>query len=171
MTTTNSTTTIDLTPTWKQNMRMLITVLCDGDARGKKYAQEELMKVADFLDEHNKQADKKSYSFEEIKASIVTLAANNQLPIDMNELSEDLLFPPVQETDNSLAGYRVAILNADGQELEPHPDMDNSFSLYSRTQAEAMLQRFNPENKFVLLPFNEGDIEDAEKMFDGNPND
>lgn len=42
--------TIDLTPTWTTTMRMLILIIRNGTAEGKKAAEQELMKIATELD-------------------------------------------------------------------------------------------------------------------------
>lgn len=44
---------IDLTPTWKACMPILITALQDGTPTGKRLAREELMELADRLDSLN----------------------------------------------------------------------------------------------------------------------
>ena len=42
---------INITPTWKEAMKIYIMLLQNGNAEGKKGAIEELMKIADHLDQ------------------------------------------------------------------------------------------------------------------------
>jgi hypothetical protein len=41
---------IDLTPTWQEQARMLIVLLEEGDAKGRKTAREEIMRMAKVAD-------------------------------------------------------------------------------------------------------------------------
>jgi hypothetical protein len=64
-------------------------------------------------------------------------------------------------------GYQVY----DKQTAHLHPDMDASFCIYSKPQAEEMLKESKRwvDSKFELIPIYEGDIEDPTFMFEGDP--
>jgi hypothetical protein len=64
-------------------------------------------------------------------------------------------------------GYQVY----DKQSAHLHPDMDASFCIYSKPQAEEMLKESKRwvDSKFELIPIYEGDIEDPTFMFEGDP--
>lgn len=59
--------TIDLTPTWESAMPLLLIVLEDGTAEGKKAAREELMRLARDVDKANAYLAKERPILEAVK--------------------------------------------------------------------------------------------------------
>jgi len=45
--------TIDITPNWEQSVGLLIAILADGSAEGRKMAREELLRLARGMDRVN----------------------------------------------------------------------------------------------------------------------
>jgi len=56
----NTTTTIDITPTWASNMEILLMLLEKGTDQGKDEARAELRRVAKLLDQQNAQKEAKA---------------------------------------------------------------------------------------------------------------
>lgn len=50
--------TIDLTPTWRESAGMLLAVLRDGNAEGKKFAHSEVLRMGDIIDSLNAERKK-----------------------------------------------------------------------------------------------------------------
>lgn len=67
---------------------------------------------------------------------------------------------PFNDEPKKFVGYQV-IHTKTG---DIHPYMDASFCIYSRSQANEMLNK-----GYELVPIYEGDIEDATFMFNGDP--
>lgn len=74
--------------------------------------------------------------------------------------------------DAKVIGFQVVGEEGTAQEGEIHPDMNDSFCVYSLKQAEKMLRRTNPTGEqWQLLTIWSGDIEEPVLMFKGDPRD
>lgn len=104
------------------------------------------------------------HTFEEFKEALIQLACGKGLPLDLNELSYRDLFPIPAE--KALVGYQ-AILNTDGS-AAMHPGMHASFCVYNKAQIDNIIAG---DRNYTIIPIFDGDIEDPEVMFQGEPDD
>jgi len=109
------------------------------------------------------QSIKPTLSVEEIDTieGFLNLIDNIQdYAVDVLEYDEDIVLNFPKE----LIGYQV--INEEGG---IHPKIPNTFSIYSRSQAVALINNTNDNENWKLLEIYEGDIENPEYCFEGYP--
>lgn len=94
----------------------------------------------------------------------------DEVPDEMGWCCDEQLVADIQTAelrdDARVIGFQVVGEEGTQLEGEIHPDMDASFCVYNLKQAHQML---DDENNWRLLTIWEGDVEEPQMMFEGDP--
>jgi hypothetical protein len=87
--------------------------------------------------------------------------------VDVLGHDEQYVFQQDQDGKRVPVGYQIIDID-DG---EPHPDMDNSFTIYCQSDAKKIIENGDEDEKgrWSIIPIYYGDIENPEYTFVGDP--